>query len=1124
MILSVPVLIERVDRVHSIRALFAPQPQESHRDLGRCTSRFVSRLREILIELGRQDRHDELSLYSFSPRIEERKFELGISLRKRVVRCRMLFVAFAWFDRRVVFNPRLPGLSFTVERGQDLAQRAEEFLTAHFRKLEREQGKDAARPEDCAMPGAAWVTTVDLDFTPPRRARKRDEAAFNPFAALGGHSAADGAYELNRVGRCLDWLYPEGLLKAFCRDREVAELSRVIDGAHRRPVLLVGPQRVGKTAVIHEHVRRSLEKRGGRFTQDHRFWLLSPQRLISGMSYVGQWEERVLAILAECKKRKHVLVFDDLLGLYQAGVSSESSLCIAHVLKPYVERRDVAVLAEMSPEAFRVLQEIDRGFADLFHVLRINEPAAADTLTILVRLQRELEGKHKNIFHPGVLPRVLSLQRRYARGLAFPGKAAVFLERLAVKFAEQLVSPEQVLSEFTAVSGLSMEFLDERSVFERSAVIQDLSQRVIGQGQAIAAMADAVVIGKARLSDPTRPLGSFLFLGPTGVGKTECAKSLAAHLFGSPERLVRFDMNEYSGPDASARLLGTFDRPEGQLTSAVAQNPFCVLLLDEIEKAHPDVFDLLLQVLDDGRLTDAHGRTTDFTCAIVILTSNLGASEAQRSLGFGAAEAPKARVYSKAAEGFFRPEFMNRLDRVIPFDRLSRADVRTIAEKAIQAVFAREGLARRRCILDVQPGVLERVADQGFEPELGARALKRAIERSIARPVAARLAGLRPERPTIVSLESRGAAIAVQVAGLRDAPRVDMVPAGLSLDEPGATLAGLTRALDRLDERLEAYRPDETFAPERLQPDHHLYFDLGDQLRWLRRKLDDWSEILASRPAKLVRPLRGPRLNTRLRLCDAKQPASGELFALSDMRAYLREASDSAEVFGAEFSQRLLGMVQRVALLDVATAPGPGHAGERAGLRVEHVGGRGAGRQESRPQYLQLIAASMSHQVPLELLALEDDLVVFEGPRVSYFLGLEAGCHLFWAKRGGFHLLRVQVVAVDESLSAMSAPETNLALPLSGTKPASPIAEALVEVLPDEAASPLHEALREALPGDGEAESPWPPVIRIYDEQGTVLDLPTGLLCRAAWPEPDDLRAMLLGRLPWPEELTEGGS
>ena len=277
-------------------------------------------------------------------------------------------------------------------RGETLPPRASEVLTAHFRAKESEEEDDFTDPEKLSLDGTAWVTPLDVEIFP---AQVLAPPAASRFAFLGESETVDGAAELRRVGRCLDHLYPDDLDRVLLREREMEELTRFLRGPQRRPVLLLGPPLVGKTALLHEYVHRATAARKDPYRVHNNVWLLSPQRLISGMSFVGQWENRLLAILKEARKRDHILYFDDVLGLYQAGRTSQSDLSVAHVLKPYIERREVRLAAEMTPEALRVWRERDRGFADLFQVLPLREPADEETLRILIAVCRQLEGQQR---------------------------------------------------------------------------------------------------------------------------------------------------------------------------------------------------------------------------------------------------------------------------------------------------------------------------------------------------------------------------------------------------------------------------------------------------------------------------------------------------------------------------------------------------------------------------------------------------------------------------------------------------------------------------------------------------------------------------------------------------------
>ena len=895
--LTLPLSVHSAEGMFTVRPLFFAAPSAQSPKLERALHKLTRLLREDLHFLGKQLRHDVLARYTFNPELEVRRLDVAIELRRRTAKCRLLFVQFEAIDRRLAFSPSLPDVWFDVPRGRSLESRAAEVLTEHFRKREREDEEAFKPPENFALEGTAWIHPHEIEIHPvPKRADANE--ILRMF--LGPKGTVDGERELFRVGRCLDYLYPDDLDRVLLRDAEVAELTRLLNSTDRRPVLLLGPSLVGKTALIHETVHRAVHERKDRHKIQNLTFLLAPQRLISGMSYVGQWENRLLAILKEAKKKNHLLFFDDFLGLYHAGATSQSDLSVAHVLKPYVERREVRLVAEMTPETFRVLRERDRGFADLFHVLPLRESNDDQTLRILVTTQRDLEGREKCRFGVDILPTAIDLQRRYARRLAFPGKVCQFLRRLAVKHHDKDVTRKDVLSEFHLQSGLSLSFLDGQARLAREQIVEALAERIIGQHAALDAAADVIAIAKARLNDPERPLGTLLFLGPTGVGKTQCAKAIAGYLFGSPDHLLRFDMNEFVEPGSAARLVGTFYQPEGLLTSAVRRRPFAVILLDEIEKAHPEVFDLLLQVLGEGRLTDAHGRLADFTNTIVILTSNLGVRESQGRFGIRSGDAGEvdSSVFVQAAERFFRPEFFNRLDRVVPFGPLTRDDIWKIAQGLIGDVLQREGLVRRKCLLQVEEDVLERIVDKGFDPKFGARALKRAIERHLTQTVAARVAEGLPETFTHIHVYPSAGEIAVHVEGLT---QVEPNPPEPDLDDDAAILDRIDAFSDRVVKEFAHRRPKGPVSAGEHQ--HDAFFAVQEALDLLRRHARTLRESLedARQDARQYRQrpeqVRKSR-RKKARTMDEATPSRllHEMSAASDIQLYLKDLAARASV------------------------------------------------------------------------------------------------------------------------------------------------------------------------------------------------------------------------------------
>ena len=1096
-----------------VRPLFFRGPSAASPDLDRALRKLAQEVRRFLVERAREPRHEALAHGAFCPDLQEHRLHLTLALRKRAARCRFLFVTFRALGTRIAFTPALPDLWFTVDRGQTLAERATEVLSDHFRAGERRAGPEGVAPEDLSLQGKALVLTLDLDV---RAQQTLATPAEELFAFLGGPEAADGAQELEKVGHCLDRLYPDDLHRVVFRDREVDELSRLLrDPAEKRPVLVLGPRGVGKTAVIHEHVYRTVDRRRRPHASDANTWLLAPPRLISGMAVVGQWEQRVLAILQEATARHHTLYFADVLGLYRAGVTRDSRLCVAHVLKPYVERGDVRLLAEMTHEAFRVLQETDRGFADSFHVLRIAEPDESTTVRILLHVQRRLEARHRCAFGLDVLPAALDLQRRYVHDVAAPGRTVAFLERLAATCERGHATREHVLDEFHATSGLSLSFLDDRQRLDRGAVVAALRREIVGQDEAVQAMADVVCIAKARLNDPCRPLGTLLFLGPTGVGKTQCAKSLARCLFGHEDRLLRIDMNEYVAPAAVARLVGTLDEPEGQLTGAVRRQPFAVVLLDEIEKAHRAVADVLLQVLGEGRLTDALGRTVDFTNTIIIMTSNLGVGDAGAGAGFRGGDAGDRAVFLDAAERFFRPEFFNRIDRVVPFASLSRANLRAIASLLLRAMFAREGFVRRRCVLEVHPQALERVVDQGYHPRLGARALKRAMESQVAQPVAARLAPLQFATPVVLTLYPARAGVAARVEPLVNAPAQPTPVDALDLDNPRTLFPRLDAALNRIADQIAPLSPGKSFDSDTLRSEHFRYFVIRDLLRHAKAARLRLQASGRPRP-RSTRPRPGrPRGSGHRALSDEGWVASArhlrgiwhDLFATEEIHDYFRgllAAGRPSQVDGQRWQTYhragLRSLVLETALLHAIARPGPGRHHERALVHLRALDETG---RDGR-RLLHGLLARLFHRFCLDVLtaadlgldaAAGDELLVLEGSGALRFAQLEEGTHLFCPPRR--NVVPVQVAALPA---------------VAGADVAAALRATLAQR--DQWVAAM-AAGRAALDDD---PRPLRPVVRVYDPQGATLDLRTGLLVDRM-PTDRDLRDVDLALLPLPPEL-----
>ena len=786
-------------------------------------------LRQNLENSRKEPRLDTFTRITFCPELREHFLHLKFEYERRTAQVRLLFVTFEALGQRTAYTPSLPNLWFHLQDTPSLEEQAAEAVRLHLRQLKREGV--GIELEELNQAQRGWVHFATLEVDTP--GISEPPAPQSLFALLGGAPTRSGAEELAQCGRNLERRMEETPEIFLGRRRDLEEIALWRSSSQRGGLLLVGARLVGKSALIRAHVSQRLEAESKSPTKKKpkrsSTYLLSPGRLISGMSYVGQWENRFLSILKHCRKRDHVLVFDDLLGLLTAGVSSDSSLNAAQLLKSFLDRSEVRVIGEITPEAYQILRQRDRALADQFEVLSLEPPDPGQNRSIALACARAAEESQECIFSLEAVHQALQIGDRYLSDASHPGKVARLLQQVAAHFRKQPVGGNELLHWFAEHSGMSIDLLDDRTTLEALTIAEKLRSQLVGQDEAVASCTELVALTKARLQSPNRPLGSLLFIGPTGVGKTECAKALANALFSSQERLIRIDMNEYLGEDSVARLIGTFHRPEGLLTEAVRSQPFSVLLLDEIEKAHPDVLLLLLQLLGDGRLTDARGRTVDFTQTIVIMTSNLGADQTRSNVGIRSRVHQEELTYRRAAEEFFPPELFNRIDRIVPFHRLDRPTVARIAERLWQKLLEREGLRRRQCLLEVDPQARERVIDAGFHPQLGARALKRKVEEKIVGPVARRLAALPPEGLTLIRVNEN---LEVRVEPMSSAQSL-----AFDLGQPRA--ADLAHQMDELEKLLrQGLAPESSVhTQESLRESDLLYFELHEDLRSLRAQL-----------------------------------------------------------------------------------------------------------------------------------------------------------------------------------------------------------------------------------------------------------------------------------------------
>ncbi len=587
---------------------------------------------------------------------------------------------------------------------------------------------------------------------------------------------------------------------AFRRDAEIAALA---DRLYHRTasLLLVGEDGVGKTTLLVSAVRSAQRmpepKRAGSSGRcQPRFWHTAAARLIAGMRYLGQWQERCEQVIDELSRIGGVLCVENMIELVRTG-GTDPSAGIAAFLLPYLQSGQLRLVTEATPAELDACRRLLPGFAQAFEVVRVEELTGLAAQETLDEIARAAARDARVDVEDGVSRTVLQLYRRFMPYYPLPGRAGMFLRQLADEARQQKrdrVESAHAVQRFVRQTGLAQRLLDDNCPLPLDHVFQALRQQVIGQDDACRAAARLVCTFKAGLNDPRRPIGSLLFCGPTGVGKTQLAKTLADYLFGharqilpdrdqnlpqpggtqanggirigtQTDRLLRLDMSEYSAPWASQRLVTRSDGMPSDFIARMRRQPLAVVLLDEIEKAAPEVFDMLLGLLDEGRLTDRYGRTTWFRTAIVIMTSNLGASNA-KAIGFG--DEPSC-VYERAVRLFFRPEFFNRIDSVVAFSPLNRTTCTQVVRKELNELAGREGVVQRGLTLRFEESLVAHLVAEGFDPQYGARPLQRTIEQKVV----SRLARFLIENRTI-----RGGCLEIDCSQETNEIRVRHLPAG----------------------------------------------------------------------------------------------------------------------------------------------------------------------------------------------------------------------------------------------------------------------------------------------------------------------------------------------------------
>lgn len=542
---------------------------------------------------------------------------------------------------------------------------------------------------------------------------------------------------LSGIGRLWRDADCAGALVTPAIEAGIGTASAALHAQPSQSVLVVGEPGVGKTSLVRCLAQRLMQDGWTVFEA-------SASEVIAGQAYIGELEERVRALLAAVHAQRRVLWYIPAFHeAHFAGRHRYSPVGLLDLILPAIEGGRVVVLGETHPAALEKLLQQRPRLRNLVQTVRMEAASAAESLALAARLFPD-QGT-RPAAAPGLLAEAQELARSYLTTTTAPGNLLDLLRQTSAHAARGASGPrpigrEDLLASIAGLTGLPRAVVDERAGLDAGALRTFLQGRVMGQPEAVSCLVDRIAMLKAGLTDPRRPIGVFLFAGPTGTGKTEVAKTLADYLFGSVERMLRLDMSEFQEPHSLARILGegSEDGETQSLVTRIRRQPFSVLLLDEFEKAHPRIWDLFLQVFDDGRLTDAHGNLADFRHCIVILTSNLGATAHRgTSLGFtGGGAAFAGNQVMRAIATTFRPEFVNRIDRVVVFRPLSKSVMRDILRKELRAVLDRRGFRNRDWAVEWEESAIEFLLERGFTHDMGARPLRRAIDEHVLAPIA----------------------------------------------------------------------------------------------------------------------------------------------------------------------------------------------------------------------------------------------------------------------------------------------------------------------------------------------------------------------------------------------------
>ena len=630
--------------------------------------------------------------------------------------------------------------------------------TAHIKYAQTEHLL-CAMLEDTTCTASLWLVQLGVELPEAaRECRQLSGQLVLPFLPRAS-SAPKGSRPSEKYGRDLTRLASEGALDpVLCRDEELERMVEILCRRQKNNPCLIGEPGVGKTALAEALAQLIVSGGAPAALQGKRLVSLDMASMVAGTKYRGDFEERFKALLEELYRDKSTILFIDEIHVIVGAGAAEGAIDASSILKPMLARGDIQLVGATTQEEFRRCIQKDAALERRFGKVAVEEPTPENAKKILQGLVPRYEAYHGVTIPPAAVDAAVELSVRYLPGRFLPDKAIDLLDEAAAAMRihcqktpgalPRPLQPQDVAQVVSRASGVPAQRITEQQCARLAQLENRLASQVVGQQQAVAAVAGAVRRSRTGLRDAGRPMGAMLFLGPSGVGKTHLARALAEHWFGSEKALLRFDMSEYMEAHTVARLLGSppgyvGHGEGGQLTEAVRRRPYSVVLFDEIEKAHSDIQNILLQILEDGQLTDSMGRKADFRNTIVLLTSNLGArflAGQTAPMGFGSGQAALlARQKEQAlaeAKNYFRPELLGRMDEVVVFHPLDEEDLAQIAEQLLCQL--EERAAKNGYELHHSPQVPRDLAARARSP-YGARELRRQVSRAVEQALADRI-------------------------------------------------------------------------------------------------------------------------------------------------------------------------------------------------------------------------------------------------------------------------------------------------------------------------------------------------------------------------------------------------